>query len=118
MPLLAEFSPEVVQSHALIVADILAGLSPSPDTLRELGSEVITIDKLAVMISRQVRTIQAARDTWQAAHECFSACAQLWDRLPDDRASSLSHRRLLARLLANAQERREFYTISESDRAL
>jgi hypothetical protein len=117
MTFLSDFSPEVVASHALVVADILAGLPPSPDTYRELAAEVLTVDKLAVMISRQVKTIQAAHDAWQCAFDCFQASLDLWSRLPTDADGLLAgHHRLLTRLLHNAAERIEFYHVTDADR--
>jgi hypothetical protein len=114
--LLSEFSPEVVASHSLIVADFMAGYPPSTDTLRELGAEILTVDKLAVMISRQVRTIRAAHDVWLAAHDCFQSSLILWDRLPHDNNLLGGHRRLLERLIQSAQERCEFYSVTDHDR--
>jgi hypothetical protein len=116
MALLAEFSDEVVAFHALIAAEIRAGERPSNDTLRELAAEALSIDRLAVMSSREVTTIQLARDTWQTAFNCFASCLDLWTRLPDDDGQLTGHRRLLARLLNNADDRRQFYTVSEADR--
>jgi hypothetical protein len=95
----------------------MAGYPPSTDTLRELGAEALTVDKLAVMISRRVRTIRAAHEVWLAAHECFEASAKLWNQLPPDDLLA-GHRRLLERLIQSARERCEFYSVTDHDRAI
>jgi hypothetical protein len=112
---LSEFPQEVVNSHALVVAEIMSGFESRADTLLELAAEAITVDRLTVLMARQ-GSIQLAHDCWQAALECFEASLDLWNRLPADDLLS-GHRRLLERLVRNAQERREFYTVTAEDRA-
>jgi hypothetical protein len=55
MSLLAEFPKEVIDSHALVVAEILAGEQRCADTLLELAAEALVVDKLAVLMARQAR---------------------------------------------------------------
>jgi hypothetical protein len=50
--LLSEFPQQVINSHALIVAGIMDGETPSADTLLELAAETITVDRLSVLIAR------------------------------------------------------------------
>jgi hypothetical protein len=105
MQFLPEFFEEVVTSHVLVVAGIIAGEPPRADLLRELGAEVLAVDKLSAMASRQTKTLQAARDCWCRSLQCFQACADPWSRLPDDHDGPLAgHRRLLARLVNNAED--------------
>jgi hypothetical protein len=113
---LAEYEQEVIASHAIVVAAIMAGDRPSPDTLLQLAAETITVDRLAVLLGRQVKTIAASHDCWQNAYQCFAACAKLWSRLSRDDDSLVGHRRLLERLICNAQERTQFYTVTDADR--
>ena len=115
---LEEFGQEVVNSHALVIAEIMAGERPSSDTLLQLAAEAITVDKLAVLISRQVQTIQPAHDCWRDALDCFEQSGELWNRLSLDDARLSGHCRLLERLIRSAQERREFYTVTAEDRAI
>jgi hypothetical protein len=115
--LLAEFPQEVVNSHALVVAEIMSGFEPSADTLLELADEVITVDRLTVLMARQIDSIQAAHDCWQHALGCFQSSLDLWDRLPhDDRL--IRHGQLLKRLIGSAEERREFYCVNDHDRRI
>ena len=116
--LLSEFPQQVVDSHALVVAEILAGERPSIEILLQLGAEALTVDKLAVLTARQVGTIQAACDCWRDASAYFQASVDLWHRLPFDNDLLAGHRRLLERLVRSAQERREFYTVTDHDRAV
>jgi hypothetical protein len=113
---LDEFAQEVVNSHVLVIAELMAGETPSAEVLLQLAAEVLTIDKLAVMIGRQVTTIAASHDCWQTACECFETSHELWSRLPHDDLLA-GHRRLLERLVCSAQERCEFYSVSDHDRA-
>jgi hypothetical protein len=113
--LLSEFPQQVIDSHALIVAGILGGETPSTDILIQLAAEILTIDKLTVLAARQARTIKAAHDVWMAAHECFHASLDLWHRLPHDDCLA-GHERLLQRLVCSASERLQFYTVSDYDR--
>jgi hypothetical protein len=114
-PLLAQFGKEVLDSHALIVAAIMSGETPSADTLLELGVEALTIDRLAAMVARQVDSIQSTHDVWQDVLECFVASLDLWSRLPDDDFVT-GHRRLLQRLVRNAEERTALYHVTAEDR--
>jgi hypothetical protein len=116
MTFLAEFPKEVVDSHALIVADIMAGQPPSTEIFLQLAAEVLAIDKLTVLAARQAGTIQTAHDCWQSAFACFESSLDLINRLPLHDDLLASHRRLLIRLLVNAQDRREFYSVTDHDR--
>ena len=115
--LLSEFAQEAVSSHALVVAEIMSGQQLSADIIRELGAEIIATDKLTVMSARRVTSIQSACECWQTAGECFQTCLQLWDQLPETDLT-IGHRRLLARLLNNALDRQQFYSITDHDRAV
>ena len=66
---------------------------------------------------RQAGTIRLARESWQNALACFQASAELWNRLPQDDLLA-GHRRLLERLIRSAEERREFYSVTDHDRAV
>ena len=70
--LLSEFPQQVVDSHALVVAEILAGERPSIEILLQLGAEALTVDKLTVLAARQVSSISAAHDCWQDLYLVFS----------------------------------------------
>jgi hypothetical protein len=117
MPPLAEFPRQVLDSHALIVAGLLAEERQSPETLVELAAELLSVDKLTVLAARQARTIAEAYACWEAAATCFQACLDLWNRAPLDDVLVAGHRRLLMRLVCSASERREFYHVTAADRA-
>jgi hypothetical protein len=117
MMLLTEFSQEAVSSHALVVAQFMTGQQLSADIVRELGAEIIGVDKLTLMSARRVTSIQSAHECWQIAAVCFRECLDLWDQLHDD-ALVTGHRRLLGRLLNSALDRRQFYAVTEADRAI
>jgi hypothetical protein len=114
---LSEFPQQVIDSHALVVAEIMSGETPSSDILLELAAETIAVDRLSVLAVRQTRTIKAAHDLWLATHDCFQSSLILWNQLPHDDFLA-GHRRLLIRLIQSAQERCEFYSVSDHDRAV
>jgi hypothetical protein len=116
MTLLSEFPQQVIASHALVAAEVMSGETPSSDTLLELAAEAITVDRLTVLMARQAGSIQLARDCWQAAYDCFQSSADLWDQLPSDDDRLAGHRRLLERLVRSAEERKEFYSVTDHDR--
>jgi hypothetical protein len=93
----------------------MSGERPSADTLLELAVEALTVDRLAAVMARQVESIQATHDVWQDVLECFVASLDLWNRLPDDDVV-VGHRRLLRRLVRNAEERTAFYHVTTEDR--
>ena len=113
--LLSEFGKEAVASHSLIAAEIMSGERPANEIMLHLAAEVLAVDKLTVLSVRSVDSVQAAHDCWVDACECFSTCADLWERLPHDDLLA-GHRRLLERLIRSAEERREFYTVTDGDR--
>jgi hypothetical protein len=117
MTLLSEFPKAVVDSHALVAAEVMSGFKPSADTLLELAAESITVDRLTVLMARQAGSIQLAHDCWAAACECFETSHDLWGRLSHDDLLT-GHRRLLERLVRSSQERREFYPVTDHDRAV
>jgi hypothetical protein len=119
MPFLAEFPDQVVTSHAIVVAGLLAGEPVSPDTMLELAAEALTIDKLTTLVARRTRTIAETHDCWNATLACFKSCLDLWVRAPSgDEEDHLlaAHHHLLERLVANASERVDFYTVTPADR--
>jgi hypothetical protein len=119
MQFLSEFPQQVVNSHALVVAEIMCGEQPSSETLLQLAAETLAVDKMTTLAARGLDTLQATRECWLAARACFQACADLWSRLPDDHDSSIAgHRRLLARLICNAEDRCQFYNVTEEDRRI
>jgi hypothetical protein len=119
MTLLSEFPQQVIASHALIVAEVMSGERPSADVLLELAAELLVVDKLTVMAARQVRMIRDARDCWAAGYACYRSSADLWNQIPGDDDDRLTgHGRLLTRLIRSADERREFYSVTDRDRAV
>jgi hypothetical protein len=119
MQFLSEFPQDVINSHALVVAEIMTGEQPSSETLLQLAAEALAVDKMTTLAARGLGTLQATRECWQAALGCFQACADLWSQLPEDHNGPLAgHRRLLQRLICNALDRCEFYHVTEEDRAV
>jgi hypothetical protein len=100
MSLLAEFPQSVVDSHAWLVAESLAGERLSNEIMLKLGAEILSVEKIAVLTARQVGTVYEARKGWQSALKCFEASANLWIPVPRDNQFLESHARLLARLCA------------------
>jgi hypothetical protein len=117
MSLLAEFPQSVVDSHAWIVAESLAGERLSHEIILQLGAEVLSVEKIAVLTARQVVTVLDARKCWQSALECFETSANLWTQLPIGDPFVESHARLLNRLCGSAGDMMSFYDISSSDRS-
>jgi hypothetical protein len=115
MQLLSEFPQQVVDSHALVVAEIMTGERPDAETLLQLAAEALAVDKMTTLAARGLDSIQATHECWQAALECFRASADLWNQLPDTDLTA-GHRRLLERLVCNALDRCEFYHVTEEDR--
>jgi hypothetical protein len=117
MQFLSEFPQDVINSHALVVAEIMVGERPSSETLLQLAAEAIAVDKMTTLAARGLGTLQATRECWLAASACFQSCANLWNQLPDTDLTA-GHRRLLQRLICNALDRCEFYHVTEADRAI
>jgi hypothetical protein len=116
MSLLAEFPQSVVDSHAWIVAESLAGGQLSHEIILQLGAEALSVEKIAVMTARAVDTIQAAHGCWQDALACFQTSEDLWSQLPPEDKFVEVHRRLLCRLTCRATDMLDFYYVSSADR--
>jgi hypothetical protein len=94
---LHEFPQQVIASHALVVAEILAGEQPDTETFIHLRAEILSIAKLTTLQCRGVLTIRETRRCWQRALECFMQSEELWSRLSHDGELFKEHWRLLRR---------------------
>jgi hypothetical protein len=116
MSLLDEFAQQVLASHGLVVIAIQAGEQPDLETFLELGAEILSVQKLARLQSRNVDSIKDTRQCWQKALECFQASEEIWNRLSVEGELPERHRRLLQRLRTSAADQVNFYDESVSGR--
>jgi hypothetical protein len=112
---LAEFLGQVVDSHAWLVAEILAGEQPDMEIFVQLGAEILATHKLTILQCQNVATIAEARSCWQSALDCFRASEELMNRLSADSELLENHRRLLERRCRCALDQLEIYSEAESE---
>lgn len=114
---LEDFPDQVVNSHALVVAQIRGGETVEAETFVHLAAELLAVAKVARLCTNGADYIEEAMACWRVAFRTFSQSAELWERLAANDCEAVEmHRRLLKQLCAMAADQVGMYDLSESER--